>query len=93
MRPPGHAAGNECSAGCASCVRSGPPGDGHPRALSGPAFGLVATGVFLVPLATALAGSLLAGRSPAHQLLGGFLGLVGGMLAAILLGTRAREAS
>ncbi|GAB4222720.1 MAG: hypothetical protein Kow0062_21230 [Acidobacteriota bacterium] len=92
---PGHPtdAGTPCG-GCTLCEAG--PGDGTPPEAPYAGWRLVgaAAWFFLVPLALAIAGSLLAGPGDAARWFGGVLGLAAGMLLAAALGRRAsrREA-
>ena len=73
-----------CSADCSACpieaASHRPAG-----AYRGGRFAAVAAAFFLGPLALALAGAALAGPEPPAQFGGGAAGLLGGMVAAVLL--------
>ena len=80
-----------CSADCSACpieaASHRPAG-----AYRGGRFAAVSAAFFLGPLATAVAGAVLAGPELPAQFVGGTAGLAGGMLVAVLL-ARGTEAS
>ena len=87
----GHgASGKACPADCRSCTDGAterPAAD----ALTGWRLGVAAAGVFLLPLAAATAGAILAG--PDRQLVGCLIGLIGGAAAASLAARALRRPS
>ena len=72
----------QCGDGCQKCA------DGRveaaPGELAGRRLALSAAATFLLPLAGAIAGSVLAGRSGSAQLVGALAGLTAGVVLAIL---------
>lgn len=72
------ASGKACPADCRTCSAdtADPAAAG---ALAGWRLGVAAAGVFLLPLAAATAGAIVAG--PERQLLGCLIGLIGGAVA------------
>ena len=86
--------GSACGSGCRKCSaleRYGRQAGG----LAGWALVGSALCVFLLPLATATAGAILAGPKEMHQFAGAFGGLAGGLvvgvIAARLIGRPAKE--
>jgi len=75
------ASGKACPADCRTCSAetANPPAAG---ALTGWRLGVAAVGAFLLPLAAATAGAIVAG--PERQLIGCLVGLAGGVMAASL---------
>ena len=73
------ASGKACPADCRTCSAdtTDPPTAG---ALTGWRLGVAAAGAFLLPLAAATAGAIIAG--PERQLVGCLIGLAGGAVAA-----------
>ena len=72
-----------CKAGCGGCVIEpvSIPGE-----LGGWRFAAAAAGIFLLPLALAVAGAALGGRGGAGQLLGAIVGLAAGVAGAAIVG-------
>jgi len=86
--------GSACKSGCRKCSALEQCGR-QPGELAGWALVGSALCVFLLPLATATAGAILAGPGEIHQFAGAFGGLAGGlvvgMMAARMIGRPAKE--
>jgi len=88
------------NAGCADCTSCGsepalPHGASEQSGAGAPdddstldeaRFALASAGTFLVPVILAVLGSLLAGESPVSRFLGGTIGLVVGLVGAVVAG-------
>jgi len=73
-----------CSADCSDCPIEAP--SRRPAGpYSGGRFAAVSVAYFLGPLATTVGGAILAGPDQTAQFLGGTVGLIGGLAAAVLL--------
>ena len=96
MSDPVQKDGSACGSGCPKCSALDQCGR-QPGGLTGWALVGSALCVFQLPLATATAGAILAGRQEMHQFAGAFgglaAGLVVGVIMARLIGRPAKEKS
>jgi hypothetical protein len=83
-----------CGGGCSKCGALDQCGQ-QPGGLTGWALVASSACVFLLPLAAATAGAVLAGAERTHQFYGAFGGLAAGLLAGVvaarLIGRKAKE--
>lgn len=76
--------GSACGSGCGKCSALKQCGR-QPGGLTGWALVGSALCVFLLPLATATAGAVLAGEQETHQFAGAFIGLAAGLVVGMIL--------